>query len=66
MRNRGGTFRYHIHAQSLTAKRAYDGLASFFLVDDEDQCRLAKFLELKLGETDLPLVIQDKQFDGQG
>lgn len=66
VRNRGGTYWYHTHAHHLTAKQAYNGLASFFLVDDEDQRRLAQSVDLKLGETDLPLVIQDKQFDAQG
>ncbi len=65
VRNRGGTYWYHTHAHGLTAKQAYNGLASFFLVDD-DQRRLAKALDLRLGVTDLPLVIQDKQFDVQG
>lgn len=64
--NRAGTYWYHTHAHNLTAKQAYNGLASFFLVDDEDQRNLAKSIDLKLGETDLPLVIQDKQFDAQG
>lgn len=64
--NRGGTYWYHTHAHGLTAKQAYNGLASFFLVDDDDQRKLAKTLDLRLGETDLPLVIQDKQFDAQG
>lgn len=64
--NRGGTYWYHTHAHNLTAKQAYNGLASFFLVDDEDQRNLSKSVDLKLGETDLPLVIQDKQFDVQG
>jgi blue copper oxidase len=66
VRNRGGTYWYHTHAHELTAKQAYSGLASFFLVDDDDQRRLGKALDLRLGETDLPLVIQDKQFDAQG
>jgi suppressor of ftsI/bilirubin oxidase len=66
VRNRGGTYWYHTHAHELTAKQAYNGLASFFLVDDEDQRKLAKALDLQLGVTDLPLVIQDKQFDAQG
>ena len=66
VRNRGGTYWYHTHAHELTAKQAYNGLASFFLVDDEDQRKLAKALDLKLGVSDLPLVIQDKQFDAQG
>ncbi|MDP1742398.1 multicopper oxidase family protein [Polaromonas sp.] len=64
--NRGGTYWYHTHAHELTAEQAYNGLASFFLVDDDDQRRLSKSLDLQLGVTDLPLVIQDKQFDAQG
>jgi blue copper oxidase len=66
VRNRGGTYWYHTHAHELTAKQAYNGLASFFLVEDDDQRRLAKTLDLELGVTDLPLVIQDKRFDAQG
>lgn len=66
VRNRGGTYWYHTHAHQLTAKQAYNGLASFFLVEDDDQRALTKALDLRLGETDLPLVIQDKQFDTKG
>ena len=66
VKNRGGTYWYHSHAHGLTAKQAYGGLASFFLVEDEDQRRLSKALDLRLGETDVPLVIQDKQFDAAG
>lgn len=66
VRNRGGTYWYHTHAHKLTSKQAYIGLASFFLVEDDDQRRLNKALDLQLGVTDLPLVIQDKQFDAQG
>ena len=66
VRNRGGTYWYHTHAHMLTAKQAYNGLASFFLVEDDDQRKLAKALDLQLGVTDLPVVIQDKQFDPQG
>lgn len=64
--NRSGTYWYHTHAHELTAKQAYNGLASFFLVEDEDQRNLAKTLDLQLGVTDLPLVIQDKRFDTEG
>lgn len=64
--NRGGTYWYHTHAHELTAKQAYNGLASFFLVEDDDQRALTKAVNLQLGETDLPLVIQDKQFDATG
>lgn len=64
--NRGGTYWYHSHAHELTAEQAYGGLASFFLVEDEDQRRLSKALDLRLGETDVPLVLQDKRFDAAG
>ncbi len=66
VRNRSGTYWYHTHSHGLTASQAYFGLASFFLVDDDDERKLTKALDLKLGATDLPLVIQDKQFDPQG
>lgn len=66
VRNRGGTYWYHTHAHNLTAKQAYSGLASFFLVGDDEQRELARAVDLKLGQTDLPLVIQDKQFNAQG
>ena len=66
VRNRGGTYWYHTHAHELTAEQAYNGLASFFLVDDDDQRNVSKALDLQLGVTDLPIVIQDKQFDAQG
>ena len=64
--NRGGTYWYHTHAHHLTAKQAYGGLASFFIVEDADDLLLTKALNLKLGETDLPLVIQDKRFNTAG
>lgn len=66
VRNRGGTYWYHTHAHELTAEQAYKGLASFFLIDDDDQRKISKALDLQLGVTDLPVVIQDKRFDVQG
>lgn len=64
--NRGGTYWYHTHANHLTAKQAYGGLASFFIVEDDEDLRLASALDLKFGETDFPLVIQDKRFNAAG
>ena len=64
--NRGGTYWYHTHAHHLTAKQAYGGLASFFIVEDDDDLQLASALDLEFGETDLPLVIQDKRFNAAG
>lgn len=64
--NRAGTYWYHPHPDKLTSKQAYLGLASFFIVEDDEELALQKALDLKLGVTDIPLVIQDKKFDEQG
>jgi len=64
--NRGGMYWYHTHAHMLTAKQAYFGLASFFMVEDEDEAALRSTLQLEPGVTELPLLIQDKQFNGKG
>jgi len=66
VRNRAGTYWYHPHPHGLTAKQAYLGLASFFIVEDDEELALQQALDLKLGVTDVPLVIQDKKFDGDG
>ncbi len=66
VRNRGGTYWYHPHPFGFTAEQAYRGLASFYIVDDEDEQRLRRSLNLLLGETDIPIVIQDKRVDADG
>lgn len=64
--NRAGAYWYHPHPHGLTAKQAYMGLASFFIVRDGEDEAFAKELDLKLGETDIPLVIQDKRLTHDG
>ena len=64
--NRAGTYWYHPHPHKLTSKQAYLGLASLFIVEDGEALALQKALDLKLGVTDIPIVIQDKKFDDQG
>lgn len=64
--NRSGTYWYHPHPFELTSAQAYLGMASFFLVEDADELRLRHALDLELGVTDIPLVIQDKRFDADG
>ena len=66
VQNRGGTYWYHPHAHGSTARQTYSGLASFFLVEDDDERRLGEALDLRLGETDVPLLIQDKVLDEDG
>lgn len=64
--NRAGTYWYHPHPHGLTAKQSYMGLASFFIVRDAEEEALARALDLTLGVTDLPIVLQDKRFDAHG
>lgn len=64
--NRGGMYWYHTHAHNLTAKQAYFGLAGVFMVEDEDETTLRNTLQLEPGVTELPLLIQDKQFNSAG
>lgn len=64
--NRAGTYWYHPHPHGDTARQAYLGLASFFIVRDDEEKAFAKELDLKLGVTDIPLVLQDKRFAPDG
>jgi len=58
--NRAGTSLYHSHAHDLTAEQVYRGMAGLIIVSDDDERKLG----LPAGEFDLPLVIQDRRFDG--
>lgn len=64
--NRAGTYWYHPHPHHLTGKQVYLGLAGIFIVEDEEEAALQKALDLRLGETDIPLVLQDRRFDDDG
>src|SRR5215208_1948640 len=64
--NQGGTYWYHTDGHGNTARQVYMGLAGLFIVEDEDERRVNETLGVRLGETDLPLIIQDKGFDGEG
>src|SRR5215207_6664223 len=64
--DRGGTYWYHPHPHGGTARQTYAGLAGFFLIEDEEQQRLKEALDLSLGESDIPLLIQDKILDESG
>ncbi|MBI3043845.1 MAG: multicopper oxidase domain-containing protein [Betaproteobacteria bacterium] len=64
--NRAATYWYHPHPHHLTGKQVYHGLAGFFIVEDDEELALQKSLDLKLAETDIPLVIQDRRFDEAG
>jgi blue copper oxidase len=64
--NRAATYWYHPHPHHLTGKQVYLGLAGLFLVEDDDELKLQQALDLNLGATDIPLVLQDRQIDGNG
>jgi len=59
--NRAGTYFYHAHTHGVTARQVYSGLAGLLIVSDAQE----QALNLPNGELDVPLVIQDRSFDGQ-
>jgi len=59
--NRAGTYFYHSHAHGVTARQVYSGLAGLLIVSDDQE----QALNLPSGEQDVPLVLQDRSFDGQ-
>ena len=60
IQQRGGTYWYHPHPHGSTARQVFMGLAGMFLVRDQEELGL----QLPSGEFELPLIIQDKRFDG--
>jgi FtsP/CotA-like multicopper oxidase with cupredoxin domain len=59
--NRAGTYWFHPHPHGLTGGQAYRGLAGLLIVSDDEEAALG----LPQGDYDLPLVLQDRQFDAQ-
>ena len=57
--NRAGTYWYHAHTHSVTAKQVYSGLAGLIIVNDPEELAVG----LPKGAYDVPLVIQDRSFD---
>jgi blue copper oxidase len=64
--NRAGTYWYHPHPHYLTGKQVHHGLAGFFIVTDDEELALQQALDLSLGETDIPLLLQDRRLDEAG
>jgi FtsP/CotA-like multicopper oxidase with cupredoxin domain len=59
---RAGTYWYHPHPDQLTGPQVYRGLGGFFIVEDDEE----QALNLPSGERELPLIVQDKQFNNSG
>jgi FtsP/CotA-like multicopper oxidase with cupredoxin domain len=57
--NRAGTYWYHPHPHGRTGPQVYYGLAGLLIVTDDEEAELG----LPSGESDLPLIIQDRSFD---
>ena len=55
------TLMYHAHVHGLTAEQVYRGLAGVFIIEDDQEQRLG--LPADYGVDDLPLVLQDRQFE---
>ena len=66
LQDRASMYWYQPHTHGSTATQAYHGLAGLLFVEDDDEAALRRELELALGETEIPLVLQDKNFDAQG
>ena len=66
LQDRSSMYWYHPHAHGYIPQQAYHGLASLLFVEDDDETALRKELDLALGDTEIPLVLQDREFDAQG
>ena len=66
VRDRAASYWYHPHPHDIAGEQAYKGLAGLLIVKDDDEDVLARALDLALGVTDIPLVIQDRSFNFEG
>lgn len=57
-----GTYFYHDHEQALTAPHFYKGLAGFYVIHPQTNSN-EDLLNLPSGAYDIPLMIQDRNFD---
>lgn len=58
------TLWYHPHPHGSTARHVYRGLAGMFILDDEAEAALE--LPRDYGVDDIPVIVQDKNFDDGG
>jgi len=61
IRQPAATLFYHSHADRRTGVQVYSGLAGLFLVTDDEERTLG--LPSEYGVDDIPLVLQDRQFE---
>ncbi|MDJ0737840.1 MAG: multicopper oxidase family protein [Nostocaceae cyanobacterium] len=60
--DRAATLWYHDHVQDLTSHNVYMGMAGMYIVEDKFELDLP----LPKGNYDVPLIIQDARFAGDG
>jgi FtsP/CotA-like multicopper oxidase with cupredoxin domain len=58
------TLLYHPHLHGQTADHMYRGIAGLFLLDDPDA--VSPGLPADYGVDDIPVILQDKRFNGDG
>jgi len=58
------TLWYHPHPHGETARHVYRGLAGLFLLDDPAEADVQETLPHQYGVDDVPLIVQDKRFEG--
>jgi FtsP/CotA-like multicopper oxidase with cupredoxin domain len=63
VRQPAATLWYHPHPHEQTAKHVYRGVAGMFIVDDPAS---DERLPSSYGVDDVPVIVQDKRFDGSG
>jgi suppressor of ftsI/bilirubin oxidase len=61
VRNRAAQYWYHPHPHGMTAGQAYRGLFGMIEVDDPEQQRLRRALDLQSGRNEFALVLQDRR-----
>ena len=59
---RAATLWYHPHVHGATADHTYRGLTGLFIVDDDETDALG--LPSTYGVDDVPMIVQDRAFDG--
>src|SRR5215207_1163887 len=62
--NEAATLWYHPHLLGRTGEEVYSGLAGMFIIDDENSDSLT--LPKEYGVDDLPLMVQDREFQEDG
>jgi suppressor of ftsI/bilirubin oxidase len=66
IRNRAGLYWYHPHPHGLTAAQTYQGLYGLIEIEDDDEHALRRALDLRIGSTELTLILQDRRTGSPG